>query len=493
MFPPGQMRPFLAVFLLLASLTWAGPYIPAGDPALRHDIQRLADHGIVKGPTSTWPLAWGPIIEDIRSTDATNLSAGVADALARVRNRANWETRTRELTFNAKVAVAEKPTRIRSFQNTARGDIEVAAGFGWIDEWFSFDLNLQGVDSDQDSQDLRADDSMIGVVLGNWSVAASTQQRWWGPGWDGNLILGNNARPIPSLVIDRIFTDGFETKWLSWLGPWDLNVMFGLLEHDRVVPDTQFFGMRFNFRPIPSLEIGISRSAQWCGKDRPCDLDTFVDLLLGEDNRGGGGINVENEPGNQLAGLDFRWSPSFINMPVSFYGQFIGEDEAGGFPSRYIGQVGMEGTGFLLDQWSYRYFLEATSTSCDFWKSDEIFNCAYNHFIYETGYRFRDRVIGHGVDNDARLISAGIMLVDSDDTQWRGNVRYGELNRAGAPDDRNTLTPTPQDLASLDLSHSRVYSFGVVDLGVGYEWIDDDASGDSNSDGRFYVQWRSSY
>jgi hypothetical protein len=162
------MRRLLILLTLASSCAFAGPYIPAGDLALRHDIQRLADYGIIKGPTSTWPLAWGPIIEDVRSADATNLPPGVADALARVRDRANWETRTKELTFKTKVGVAEKPTRIRSFQDTPRGDIEVAAGIGWIDEWFSIDLNLQGVDSDQDSQDLRADDSMIGVVLGNW-------------------------------------------------------------------------------------------------------------------------------------------------------------------------------------------------------------------------------------------------------------------------------------------------------------------------------------
>jgi hypothetical protein len=486
------MRRLLILLTLASSCAFAGPYIPAGDLALRHDIQRLADHGIIKGPTSTWPLAWGPIIEDVRSADATNLPPAVSDALARVRDRANWETRTRELTFNAKVGVAEKPTRIRSFQNTPRGDIEVAAGFGWIDEWFSIDLNLQGVDSDQDSQDLRGDDSMIGVVLGNWSVAASTQQRWWGPGWDGSLILGNNARPIPSLVIDRIFTDGFETRWLSWLGPWDLSVMYGLLEHDRVVPDAHFFGMRFNFRPIPSLEIGISRSAQWCGKDRPCDLDTFIDLFLGKDNIGDEGIGAENEPGNQMAGIDFRWSPSFIKAPITAYAQFIGEDEAGGFPSRYLVQVGLEGAGYMMDRWSYRWFAELAGTSCDFIK-DDIFNCAYSQAIYKTGYNFRSRSIGHGADSDARLVSAGVILVDSDDTQWRGLVRFGELNRGGSPDSFHTLTPTPQDLSSVDISHSRVFSFGVVDLGVGYEWIDDDVSGNSFSDGRFYAQWRSSY
>jgi hypothetical protein len=133
------------------------------------------------------------------------------------------------------------------------------------------------------------------------------------------------------------------------------------------------------------------------------------------------------------------------------------------------------------------------STSCDFWKSDEIFNCAYNHGIYQTGYRFRSRTIGHGADNDARLISAGLILVDADDTQWRGTARFGALNRGGPPDSRNTLTPTRQDLVSIDLSHSRVFPFGVVDVGAGYEQIDDDVSGGSSSDGRLYLQWRSSY
>ena len=52
-----------------------------------------------------------------------------------------------------------------------------------------------------------------------------------------------------------------------------------MIEHDRVIRDAQFWGMRVNFRPLPSLEIGLSRSAQWCGKDRPCDLDTFIDVI----------------------------------------------------------------------------------------------------------------------------------------------------------------------------------------------------------------------
>ncbi len=487
------MKRMLILLALAASTASAGPTIPAGDMALRHDIQRLADHGIIKGPTTTWPLAWAPILEDIDDIDETKLSSGVANALARVRDRAAWETRAQQLTWKTKLAVADNPTNIRTFQDTPRGDIDASAGFSWMADWFSIDFNVQGVDSDQDSQDLRADDTMIGVIVGNWSVAASTQQRWWGPGWDGSLILGNNARPIPSVTFDRVFTDAFETKWLSWLGPWDLSMMFGILEHERVVPDAQFWGMRFNFRPIPSLEIGLSRSAQWCGKDRPCDLDTFIDLVLGKDNVGDAGIGDDNEPGNQLAGIYIRWSPSFFGAPVSLYTQFIGEDEAGGFPSRFLGQFGVEWSGYIANRWSTKAFVEYAGTTCQFYESSKRYNCAYNHGIYQTGYRYRERSIGHGADGDAELVSVGSTLVDTEDTQWRGVVRFGELNRGGAPDSSHSLTPTPQDILSIDLAHSRTFSFGTIEIGAGYEELDDEASGETFSDGRFYLQWRSSY
>jgi len=490
---PKRKSLLLLVILLAPPAIKASPMIAAGDLALRHDIQRLADAGVIKGTVTTWPLAWTSILADMSRADITQLAPDVADAIVRVKLRANYETRTDKIRFRARVGLAEKPTRIRSFQNTPRGDAEVSAGLDWLGNWLSLDLNVQAVDSDQDDEDIRADNSMIGVIAGNWSIAASTQERWWGPGWDGSLILSNNARPFPALTVDRNFTDAFESKWLSWLGPWDLNVTFGQLESERHIPNTRFFGMRFNFRPFSTLEIGLSRTAQWCGDGRPCGFDTFGDLFLGRDNRGDAGIDPENEPGNQLAGIDFRWTPGFLKRRVGFYGQFIGEDEAGGLPSRYMGQLGAEWSGYLFDQWSTRLYAEFAGTSCQFNESSEIFNCAYNHSIYQTGYRYRSRSIGHGADNDARMLSAGLIMVNSDDTQWRVLVRVGALNRGGTPDANNTLTPTPQDIASIDVSHSRVFGFGVIDVGVGYERVDDDASGIETPDARFYLQWRNSF
>jgi len=421
------------------------------------------------------------------------LSPHLITVLSRVRARANVMTGSNELLFSAKAGAAESPTRIRSFQNTPRGELEAGGGVHWMGDWIAADLSAQIVDSDLHSEEFRAADSFVGAVVGNWSIAASTQQRWWGPGWDGSLILSNNARPVPSLVVDRLVPTAFESLWLSWIGPWDLTAMVGQLEGDRHVPNARFFGMRLTFRPLQSLEIGLSRTAQWCGDGRPCDAGAFVDMLIGRDNRGDGGINLNNEPGNQLAGYDFRWSPGIFGRHFAAYGQLIGEDEAGGFPSRYLGQFGVEWNGFVLDRWSTRAFAEFAGTSCQFHESSEIFNCAYNHSIYQTGYRYRSQSIGHPVDNDARMISTGLVAVDTDDMQWQALLRFGELNRGGSPDSSNSLTSTSQDIASIDLTHSRAFSFGVIDAGVGFESIDDQATGNSSSDSRLYVQWRSSY
>jgi hypothetical protein len=456
---------------------------------LRHDIQRLADAGVIKGPTTTWPLAWGPIIADLREADVDDLSSSVFASLQRVQDRASFETRSDEFTFRARAGAADNVTRIRGFQNTPRGKVEVEAGASWIGNWFAAEINLQGVDSEQDNAEGRLDNSLLGVVVGNWSVAASTQDRWWGPGWDGSLILSNNARPIPSITIDRIFTDPFQTPLLSWLGPWDFSVMFGQLESDRAVPNAQFFGMRFNFRPLRSLEIGLSRTAQWCGDGRPCDAGTFADLFLGRDNIGDVGVGVDNEPGNQMAGVDARWRSDWFGVPVSIYGQLIGEDEAGGFPSRYLGQFGVDGTGYLANRWSYRWYAEVAGTSCDFLKSD-LWNCAYRQIIYRSGYTYRGRIIGHGLDNDARVYSAGGVFVHESGSSWQVLGRYGDLNRVG-PDARHTVAVEPTEIVSIDIQHNRVTRIGNFSIGLGFEKLEVLATGADSSDFRGFLQWSS--
>jgi hypothetical protein len=480
-------------WLALTSTAVAGPVIAPGDIGLRHEIQLLADYGVIRGPVTTWPLAWDAIEADLRRAGDEEMVLPIAVERARDRllARAERESQRGRHRFRGRLAVAEKPIVIRGFADTPREDAELSAGYSWFGDYLTVDLNVTGVDDPSDGEDLRPDGSLLALELGNISIAASTLDRWWGPGWDGSQILSNNARPIPAFTIDRNRTDAFKTKWLNWIGPWDFSFIAGQMEEERAVPNARFLGFRASFKPHPAWEIGLSRTAQWCGDGRPCDLSTFWDIVLGRGENADGGADPQDDPSNQQAEIDIRVSNQWFGTPMAFYASGTAQDEAGGLPSVWMAQGGIEASGFIRSRWSYRWFVELAYNACDALKSEQRFNCAYNHTIYRTGYRYRERVIGHGAENDARIVSLGLVLANTDASTWQFLLRSGDLNRGGLPDARNTLTPTPQEIMSADIQFGTVTRLGRFEFGLGYEEIDDAASGLGADDFRAFLSWAS--
>ena len=72
-------------------------------------------------------------------------------------------------------------------------------------------------------------------------------------------------------------------------------------------------------------------------------------------------------------------------------------------------------------------------------------------------------------------------------------LRYGALNRGGAPDARNSLTPTLQDIASISLTYYRHIKYGRIGIGLGVERFDDEVSGQNTDGVRVFLEWRSAY
>ncbi len=477
--------------MLLSPVTLlrAEPWLAPGDLALRHDVQMLADAGVLKGPMNAWPLHWSDIARDVaRLDDESGLRPHELQALSRLRIRIERETQAHAIGWHARLAAAEKPRQLRTFEATPREDGEIEAGMRWLGDRFAYRLQATVVADPEDDKTVRFDDSYFGAAAGNMIFSVGAMDRWWGPGWEGSLIWSNNARPIPGISIERNQSDPFKPKWLRWMGPWTAQVFFGWLESGRAVPNTQFFALRFGFRPTQRLEIGLSRTAQWCGDGRPCDLDTFIDLLLGKDNAGQN-VDPEDEPGNQLAGYDFRYATPWS---LSFYSQFIGEDEQDGLPSTFLGLLGIEKWGSGPD-WldSYRVHVEYSDTACRWENSNPNFNCAYNSGVYPDGYRYRGRVIGHAMDGDGTMLSLGGTLVDTAQYSWSFVLRSVELNRDGAPDPRHSITPTSQDLINVEFSHTRRFWGGSLQVGLGYDHLDDEMSGETSDDFRAFAQWQS--
>lgn len=417
---------------LLAALIGLAPtgasadaWAPTGDAALRHDLQTLADGGVFRLPTTTWPIPIADIAAELERTSGASLDGPMAAAMARVKARVQRESRS-GTSSRVQASVAENPQQMRGFADTPREDAELGGSVTWQSEQFSVRLAATAVADPRDGQELRADGSYVAGTFGNVLISAGFLDKWWGPGNDGSLILSNNARPMPAITIERARSTPFETPWLSWIGPWRAVATFGMFEGSREdYANPHFFGLRVVARPLPQLEVGISRTAMLCGEGRPCGLDTWWDMFIGNDNADED-LSREDEPGNQLGGFDVRWG--FQSVPLALYAQGIGEDEAGFLPSRYLGLFGAEVHGGGSSA-SWRAYLEYANTACDFSRSSPSYGCAYEHGVYTDGYTYRDLPLGHAADRDAELYTAGVALVNGYGT-WNARVVSGDMNRA---------------------------------------------------------------
>jgi hypothetical protein len=468
-----RRRAGLASVLTLLQLACAGAFaggdwLESGDVILRNDLLLLNDAGVIRTPVTHWPVPVESVryaLENAKEHFATN--SAVSTALLRVRERVNPPPRGVRFAATARAGHA---ALLRDFDSLAREDGELTAGMRYETGRFAASLNITGVADPDDGQEVRADGSHLTMALGNWLVSAHTLDRWWGPGHESSLILSNNARPMPTLMVERAQPRPFATPWLSWLGPWRFSFGFSQMEEQRLdVESPLFMAWRVAIMPFGKLEIGFSRTAQFCGEGLPCDLQTFGNLIAGNDNVGFDATE-ENEPGNQMAGFDMRWNSPIGNWPYAIYGQMIGEDESSYLPAKYLAQFGFETWKPFPDGSLLQTFVEYSDTTCSAVSgSGPYFDCAYNQGLFDIeGYRYRGRVIGHTTDRDARSLALGATYARLDGDLWSATLRSSEFNRDNLPDNFNTMSPGPADYAAFEMGW-RGHAWGgnlSVELGV---------------------------
>jgi hypothetical protein len=210
-------------------------------------------------------------------------------------------------------------------------------------------------------------------------------------------------------------------------------------------------------------------------------------MVLGNDNQTAEGGATEDQPGNQMAGYDMRLRSPWRKLPLVFYTHWVGEDEAGGLPSKFIGQFGLETWGnSALGGWRLR--AEYADTACNFSRETPEFGCAYRNAIYPQGYAYRGRIIGHAMDNDSRMYAlAGILTRENGDTVAL-SIREFELNRDGGP---HAISDVPLDVFNVELRYSRGLGAGKISAGIGYE--DPALTADSSSRVHGFVNWQQGF
>lgn len=458
----------------------AEPFLSPSDPFLRHEIRLLQDEGSLDSTINSWPLNLG----GLRSKKTQHSwDHDLLGKTIREENRLGLNS------IQSSIGIADNRVTSRSFGNEPRGSFTTGIETSWMNDRFAAKLSLlalYGVENDwkgRKDEGLELDGSYIAARLGNWSASLGKVDRWWGPGWDGSLILSTNARPIPAISLDRRIAEPFENKWLSWIGPWSFHSFIGQMEEERHVPNPYLWGIRVDVNPtiLDGLEIGLFRMMQLGGDGRPDGLSTWVDAFLSQDNTGANtGKDPASEPGNQLAGLDIRWRP--WEAPFAIYGQVVGEDEDKFLPNCLMFQYGIEGWRNFSNG-TARIFLEYADLTSTWWTDDSrTHNISYGHHIYSDGYRYLGRPVGHWADTDSKIFSLGGFLQYDSGIGWGTTLRSGDLNEDGSGNN-SVSNGVASDYFAIEVFNSR--SYDSLDLCVqtsfGWEEIEVQSSSLSSS------------
>lgn len=454
----------------LLSLSYFGnvtaePWIDTSDIYLKANIQLLADSGIILTPVTTYPLMWHDIHRDIKGLNTSLLSDEQKNAYYYVKHQIKLAQQN-QVRIKAQTAVED--TRFTSFGDTYRDansvQVQTSTMIGNIASNVSLSYHPSADDKDDKE---RWDNSYLAAFLGNWVIAAGKQDRWFGPTWDTSLSLTNNARPITAVSLTRKSAEAFTIPFTEVDIPWTVTTFMGKMDDDRVVKDTLLWGFRLNFKPMKNLEFGITRLAQWGGEGRPQDLKTFWNVLIGKDNCGAGGLDCSDnqEPGNQQAGWDMRYSFNLFDTPMAIYGQYFAEDGANEGGLSMVTKAEIQGGIDMhvnLFNSPTTLFLEVTDSFQDCNNKQGLGNCYYEHHIYKTGMRFEGRTLGSLYDNDAKSVVVGGISQINTNTRLTTKFRYLDLNYDNsdiAPDNPiigNPLTSIAEQMvmASASVQHS---------------------------------------
>lgn len=439
--PVKRSHLFSALMLTLFSQQGWTQGLILNSETLRTDLNWLNQQGVIQISTSTWPMS-GDEIQ--RALSQAKISSPVQEkVVASILNELKADNETAKIGLFAGTDQKEIPQSFAASQKAQyAAALELNAGGA------NWDAKIR-VNGEKDpridhDQDVNVEGSYIAGKLWNQWLIAGQIPTYWGPGHDGSLIRGDASRPVYGFTAQRAEQSAFETKWLSWIGPWQYQAFAGQLDDYKAVPDAKLVGLRFTAQPLPYLEVGASRAFQWGGEGRPESFSSLWDAFVGNDNVYG---DQEN-PSNQVAGFDARLNLNhWLQVPASIYGQYVGEDEAGGLPAKKMYLAGADYSSSFRNM-PYQLYAEWADTRTN----GKVKGISYNHSIYTDGFYQHGFPLGHAMGGDGQMVSVGGDIRLDPLNRLNGRVMVVKVN--GSDRLTNAAFPQKDEIKAVDLTWS---------------------------------------
>ncbi|MFW1741880.1 capsule assembly Wzi family protein [Acinetobacter johnsonii] len=433
-------------FAILSALALpvAAQGIVLNNEDLRTDLNWLNQQGMIQISTSTWPLSGEEIQRALSTAKIENTAQ--QKVINSVMANLEAENTSIKLALFAETDPQNIPQKFADEQKSQyQAALELNAGGA---QW---DARLR-VNAEKDpiidnGHDVNVEGSYLAGKLWNQWLIAGQIPTYWGPGHEGSLIRGDASRPVYGFTIQRAEQQAFETKWLSWIGPWQYQAFAGQLDDYEAVPDTNILGLRLTAQPLPYLELGASRTFQIDGQGQPDSLKAYWNAFIGKDNAcDDNGCTGEGNASNQIAGFDARLNlQQWFKVPLSLYGQFVGEDEAGLLPSKKMYLAGVDYSSQFKNM-PFQIYTEWADTRTN----GEVQGISYNHHIYTDGYYQHGFPLGYAMGGDGQMYSLGGDIRFDHMNRLKGRVLLAKVNQSGL--EINQAFTQKDEIKALDLT-----------------------------------------
>lgn len=437
---------------MLLSLSLVGTLASAqnlqmNDMSLKSELDWLRAQGVIQISTSTWPLTANEINRALSKADIR--TAEQQQIVQSIRYTLGKEPKSLVNTKFSAYAQTDREQLPQSFADDKTANFQASAQASLSEEDWEVNLSANVKDKDMiDDEDLSFEGSYLAGKYANQWLIAGQIPTWWGPGHDGSLIRGDASKPVVGVTMQRDTQEAPNHSYLNWIGPWQYQLFAGQLEDYEAVPDTKLIGMRLTASPTDWLEVGASRAFMWGGEGRPESASSLWDAIKGTQDNGGTG---KPDPANQLGGFDARVNLApLVNTPVSIYGQYVGEDEAGGLPAKNMYLAGVDFASSLnttnMGGMPYQLYAEWTDTRT----SGEVRNISYTHSTYTDGYYQNGYPLGYVLGGDTESVAVGGKLWVDNQNFINAKVQHAKVNQSsGVP---NNAFPESDKLTVLDVA-----------------------------------------
>lgn len=428
---------------------YSGPWPSSANLTTKSDIDLLALYGFIQVPVLTWPIAWiniGPSLLSSRSKKRIQSAPSyVQQVYFRVIAQYKSAIQT-SLKPSAYVSGGHNINPFRTFEFQPRSNIEGGLATEKQDKHVAIKLAVNSGQYKDLTNDIHLDNSYLYGFWGNWAIGFDKMQRWWGPTYSDNMILSNNAPPLPTFTIQRMRAESFQNKWLNWIGPWSFTTSFSVGDKELPNPRPLIWLTNLTFRPVDSLQFSLSRIAFFAGRTRPLTWPMLGNLLIFQDNGQQGSIYFKGknaEPGKEHAEFTIAWLPQNIfPIPTTFYLHTIFRDAWEISPSIHHAIMLPYRTSFMLGASSvfpaysgylrlyleseyliqYRWWLWNRNNKCG---NDIIYNM---YGSYQYPYYYGDKILGSPLGGEAKGVNLGGIYTQANGNGTTFLIRFLRLN-----------------------------------------------------------------